>query len=94
MTPAYRNGAGSVSDPRLARVLITTDAVGGVWRYTLDLAAGLARQGVEVLIASLGPRPSPEQRRQVWRIPGAALQESDFALEWMPNPWRDVDAAG
>ncbi|HEX7361390.1 MAG TPA: glycosyltransferase family 4 protein [Bryobacteraceae bacterium] len=80
--------------PTLRRVLITTDAVGGVWRYTLDLAAELARQGVEVAIASLGPRPSLEQKRQVWRIPGAVLRESDFALEWMPNPWRDVNAAG
>ncbi|MGH9583800.1 MAG: glycosyltransferase family 4 protein, partial [Bryobacteraceae bacterium] len=61
---------------------------------TLDLAAGLARQGIEVLVASLGPRPSPEQKRQLLRIPGAALRESDFALEWMPEPWRDVDASG
>lgn len=77
-----------------ARVLITTDAVGGVWRYAADLALGLARQGVEVLLASLGPRPSVEQKQQLLRTPKVFLRESDFALEWMADPWRDVDAAG
>lgn len=77
-----------------ARVLITTDAVGGIWRYTADLAAALARRGVEVLIASLGPRPSAEQKQRLLRTPKLVLRESDFALEWMPEPWSDVDAAG
>src|SRR5579883_1733725 len=76
------------------RVLLTTDAVGGVWRYTVDLVRGLARQGLSVLVASLGPRPSAGQRRQIMKISGADLRESEFALEWMPNPWRDVEAAG
>jgi len=76
------------------RVLLTTDAVGGVWRYTVDLVRGLARQGINVLVASLGPRPSAGQRRQIMKISGADLRESEFALEWMPNPWRDVEAAG
>jgi glycosyltransferase involved in cell wall biosynthesis len=73
---------------------MTTDAVGGVWRYTVDLATALARQGINVLVASLGPRPSAEQKRQMSRIPGIDLRESDFALEWMPQAWRDVDASG
>ena len=29
-----------------ARVLMSADAVGGVWRYALDLAAGFAARGV------------------------------------------------
>lgn len=94
LSPRYGAEAPREIRPALRRILMTTDAVGGVWRYTLDLAAGLARQGVEVAIASLGPRPSPEQKRQVSRILNAVLCESDFALEWMPEPWRDVDAAG
>jgi glycogen synthase len=75
------------------RVLMTADAVGGVWQYSIDLVTGLAHRGVHALLATMGPRPSEEQRRQARAIPNLALAESEFALEWMPDPWRDVDAA-
>ncbi|HEX8375447.1 MAG TPA: hypothetical protein VF606_09745, partial [Geminicoccaceae bacterium] len=38
-------------------VLMTTDAVGGVWTYSLDLAAALATRGVRTTLAVLGPAP-------------------------------------
>ena len=34
---------------------MTTDAVGGVWTYSLELAAGLAARGVETSLVVLGP---------------------------------------
>ena len=37
------------------KVLMTCDAVGGVWQYAHDLAGGLTAQGVEVVLAVLGP---------------------------------------
>ena len=70
---------------------MTTDAVGGVWQYSVDLIAGLARHGVEVLLANLGPRPSEEQRNELTQVSNARLVEGDFALEWMQDPWHDVD---
>ena len=73
---------------------MTTDAVGGVWRYSLDLIRGFAAHGAEVLLATMGPRPSEDQRAQVAAIPNVTLAESDYALEWMANPWADVEAAG
>jgi glycosyltransferase involved in cell wall biosynthesis len=76
------------------KVLMTADAVGGVWTYALDLAAGLSQHGVDVVLAVLGPAPSPAQREAAGRIPSLELVESGTRLEWMPNPWRDVDAAG
>ena len=76
------------------KILMTADAVGGVWQYCVDLAAGLAGYGCEVIIATSGPRPSPTQQDQVRAIPGAKLIESDYALEWMPNSWDAVDQAG
>lgn len=76
------------------KVLMTTDAVGGVWQYCVDLLTRLADVDIEVLIASLGPRPSPEQKRQIGAIPGISLVESDFALEWMQDAWNDVEASG
>jgi glycosyltransferase involved in cell wall biosynthesis len=76
------------------KVLMTADAVGGVWTYALDLAAGLAQHGIEVVLAVLGPPPSPAQRDAAGRITTLELVEIGTQLEWMPSPWRDVDAAG
>ena len=43
------------------RALVTTDAVGGVWTYSLDLARGLAAADIETTLVVLGPPPTPEQ---------------------------------
>jgi glycogen(starch) synthase len=72
---------------------MTTDAVGGVWHYATDLASELSRRGFAVLLASMGPLPSEQQRVQISKIPNVQLRVSDFALEWMPSPWDDVDRA-
>jgi glycosyltransferase involved in cell wall biosynthesis len=73
---------------------MTTDAVGGVWTYSIELARGLARHGVRVTLATMGPEPSERQREEAHSIPDLELHTSTFALEWMRNPWREVDAAG
>lgn len=78
----------------LRRVLMTVDTVGGVWTHGLDLAEQLARRGVAVTLASLGPLPSPAQREAVERLGGVGLEAGDFRLEWMDDPWLDVNAAG
>ena len=36
---------------RRPRLLLTADAIGGVWNYALDLAHGLAAQEVETVLA-------------------------------------------
>ena len=76
------------------RVLMTTDAVGGVWQYSLDLISQLSARPFEFLLAVLGPRPREEQRRIAKSIPGLILAEGGFALEWMPGAWAGVDASG
>lgn len=76
------------------RILMTADAVGGVWEYTADLCASLSRVGVEVLVATLGPAPTPEQAAHLQSLPGIRAVHGDFSLEWMPAPWRDVDKSG
>ena len=76
------------------RVLMTTDAVGGVWTYALELARALSRRDIETTLATLGPMPSAEQVAEAGAIDGLNVQTSDFALEWMPNPWDDVARAG
>src|SRR5690606_30232548 len=44
------------------RILMTLDAVGGVWRYARDLAAELAPLGTEVVFAGFGPAPRDDQK--------------------------------
>ena len=75
------------------KILMTTDAVGGVWQYSVDLIRGLGAN-VEVLLATLGPRPSTAQKQQLQNVSRLQLCESDYALEWMPDPWGAVDVAG
>jgi hypothetical protein len=72
---------------------MTTDAVGGVWQYSLDLAVSLSGRGADILLATLGPRPSDEQRHQAFAIPNVSLAESNFPLEWMDAPWSGIDAS-
>lgn len=75
------------------RILMTADTVGGVWTYTLDLARALGPD-VEVLVATMGAPASEQQRRELATVPNARLAESRFKLEWMDDPWEDVDRAG
>jgi glycogen(starch) synthase len=74
------------------RVLMMTDAVGGVWNMSLDLAAGLRSHHIDVALAVLGPAPSPEQRRAA-EEGGVHLEHAPYRLEWMADPWADVDAS-
>jgi glycogen synthase len=82
------------AEGRIAHVLMTADAVGGVWTYALELAAQLGRLGVHTTLATMGPPLRADQRKAVSRIPGLAVIESDFKLEWMEDPWFDVALAG
>ena len=86
------SGAENAETP--LKTLMTTDAIGGVWQYSVDLVSALVARGSEVLLATMGPRPSEAQKQQLLRLPRVSVAESDFALEWMQAPWVDVDAGG
>lgn len=64
------------------RLLITTDAVGGVWRYSIDLADDLAAHGVQTVLAILGPPPSPTQWAEAKAVPGLTLVNTGLPLDW------------
>lgn len=76
------------------RVLMTADTVGGVWTYALELAQGLARCGVEVLIAAMTGGRSWRGISQTQPMEGVKVVSRPLRLEWMENPWADVAAAG
>jgi len=75
------------------RVLMTADAVGGVWTYAVELIAGLGDEA-EVVLATCGPAPNRAQQEQLRRLPLAAYEHRDYALEWTAEPWDDVVRAG
>jgi glycosyltransferase involved in cell wall biosynthesis len=80
--------------PLPRKVLMTADTVGGVWTYALELARCLGERGVEVALATMGDPLSVLHREMADRIPRLRVFESAFKLEWMEDPWRDVERAG
>ncbi|WP_209307954.1 glycosyltransferase family 4 protein [Brevundimonas intermedia] len=75
-------------------VLMTTDAVGGVWTYALDLADGLLARGIRVSLAILGPAPEHTQRQAAHRIHGLKLIEAGETLDWLADRPIQLDQAG
>ncbi len=65
----------------MTRLLMTLDAVGGVWRYAMDLARALAPRGVETVFLGLGPAPAAAQRREAESV--GRLDWLDAPLDWL-----------
>src|SRR4051812_15835399 len=76
------------------RILMTADTVGGIWTYPLELAGTRAPYDVAVTIATMGAPFSLAKARDAASIANLEVLESALRLEWMDDPWRDVEAAG
>lgn len=61
------------------RLMLVTDAVGGVWTYSLELARALGEWDVETVLAVIGPPPSAAQRRDAAAF---RLVETGLPLDW------------
>jgi glycogen synthase len=77
----------------MSRVLMTADAVGGVWTFALELARALSRDGIGVTLAVMGPAPTGDQLADAAGIPGIEIEARPFRLEWMPDAWDDMNRA-
>ncbi len=84
----------TASSSLVGRVLMTTDPIGGVWNFSMDLCRGLAEHGIDVVLASMGGSLHADQRVEVAALRNVEFVESTFRLEWMENPWDDVSKAG
>jgi glycogen synthase len=73
------------------RVLMTADAVGGVWSYALALCGALP--DIRFVLATLGPPPAPSQRAAAARLDNVIQEESGFRLEWMAGAEADTAAS-
>jgi glycogen synthase len=77
----------------ISRVFLTTDAVGGVWQYSLDLARGLDAQGIETVLVVLGPSPGEAQCAALRGIELLELVDCGLPLDWTarsPDELREV----
>ncbi|WP_031554536.1 glycosyltransferase family 4 protein [Parvularcula oceani] len=66
----------------MSRLLLTTDCVGGVWRYSVDLGHALSARGWTVGLAAIGPSPSDDQRAEA---EGLGLLVTGAPLDWEPG---------
>jgi len=72
----------------LRRVLITLDAVGGVWRYAIDIAHGLQAHNVACLLVGFGPEPDAAQRAECGR---SELVWTHEPLDWTVSDSAELD---
>ena len=63
------------------RILMTVDAVGGVWRYAMELGQALRPLGVETVFVGLGPAPSRMQTTEAHAV--GELVWTKQPLDWM-----------
>ncbi|MBZ9936965.1 glycosyltransferase family 4 protein [Mesorhizobium sp. BR1-1-16] len=70
-------------------MLLTVDAVGGVWQYAMRLGRKIANHGDRVHFAGLGPRPSPAQQGEAEAI--GELVWLGAPLEWMASEEAEVE---
>lgn len=84
-------GEAAAAGKGAARVLMTADAVGGVWTYALDLARGLSATGVEVVLAVMGPALDRAQRAEAAAVTGLTLVDTGLPLDWLARDARAID---
>ncbi|PSR57481.1 glycosyl transferase family 1 [Adhaeribacter arboris] len=72
---------------------MTADTLGGVWTYAIELIRALEPERAEVALAIMGASLTANQYQEINSLSNVQLYESTFKLEWMDNPWEEVDAA-
>jgi glycogen synthase len=75
-------------------ILMSADPVGGVWTYCLELARSPGWREMGLCLATMGAALSPAQAAEAARLPNVHVAESEYKLEWMDEPWMDVERAG
>lgn len=76
------------------RILITADPIGGVWTYAMQLIKHLQREGCAVMLAVTGGTLRKEQLEELQELEPLKWVHHPGKLEWMDDPWEEVDQAG
>src|ERR1051326_4379380 len=81
----------SMKDGAIRKVLMTADTIGGVWTFAVELARELEQRGIEVILATLGQKPTSTQIEEIQTLANVQIIPSDYKLEWMQEPWKDIE---
>lgn len=73
---------------------MTADTIGGVWVFATELIRELADMNVEVILAAMGNKLNSDQLEQLKMLPNVTLEQGNYKLEWMQDPWTDIERAG
>ena len=76
---------------RNLRVLLATDAVGGVWVYSVELARALGELGVDAVLAVMGPSPDERRREEA---AGLRLIDTGLPLDWLETSPAELRRSG
>lgn len=76
------------------KLLMTTDTVGGVWTYCMELCSALQAYGAAVHLVTMGEKMKDWQREDAQALENVVVHETTYKLEWMQDPWPDVIACG
>lgn len=74
-------------------ILVTADAIGGVWTYARELVTGLIRRGVRVTLVSFGEIPTGTQVEWMEGLRNLDFHPTAFRLEWMQEAENDIAAS-
>lgn len=80
-------------EQRPLRILMTTDTVGGVWSYTVELCKAMLPYNMHFYVITTGAPMQPTQVKELAGIQNATVYETDFLLEWMESPWKSIDTS-
>ena len=73
---------------------MTADTIGGVWTYCVDLIKCLAQDNVHFHLMTSGKRINSSQWIDLKELSNVTVYETDHKLEWMSDPWKDIDDSG
>lgn len=76
------------------RILMTTDSVGGIWDYCVELIRALQPLDVDVTLACMGPLPQAHHYAAIGALENVELVARGYRLEWMPDCDDHVEQAG
>src|SRR3954447_12050074 len=92
-TQLRRNGGGAGMTAAPRHIMMTTDAVGGVWVYATALAKRLAQDGTRVTLVTLGPPPQAAKHNEARDLEGIEIIVTDLALEWLDPEGDNTECA-
>lgn len=73
------------------KILMTTDNVGGIWKYSILLAKELKKFDIDVILAIIG---FDLKKNELEELENLSWYFKECKQEWMENPWEEIKEAG